>query len=51
MQKDLSDTPYDYDHILPKSHLITSGASPNTGLKGGDEKKFFYTTDGCISTR
>lgn len=27
---DAYDTPYDWDHIMPKSHLITSGASPNT---------------------
>lgn len=27
---DAYDTPYDWDHIMPKSHLISSGASPNT---------------------
>lgn len=27
---DAYDTPYDWDHIMPKSHLITSGAAPNT---------------------
>ncbi len=27
---DAYDTPYDWDHIMPKSHLITTGASPNT---------------------
>lgn len=27
---DAYDTPYDWDHIMPKSHLITSGATPNT---------------------
>lgn len=32
---DAYDTPYDWDHIIPKSHLITSGASPN--LHSGDE--------------
>ncbi len=26
---DAYDTPYDWDHIVPKSHLIISGASPN----------------------
>jgi hypothetical protein len=30
---DAFDTPYDYDHIVPKSHLITSGASPVTYSK------------------
>lgn len=27
---DAFDTPYDWDHIMPRSHLITSGASPVT---------------------
>lgn len=27
---DAYDTPYDWDHIMPRSHLITSGASPVT---------------------
>jgi hypothetical protein len=27
MSRDAYDTPYDYDHILPKSHLITSGGN------------------------
>ncbi|MDQ5767050.1 hypothetical protein [Thiothrix subterranea] len=28
MSNDSSDTPYDYDHILPYSHLIAQGGSP-----------------------
>lgn len=31
MSDDSFDTPYDYDHILAYSHLITSGGSNNTG--------------------
>jgi hypothetical protein len=38
---DAYDTPYDWDHIMPKSHLITSGASPETYSDNKDLNKKF----------
>ena len=39
---DAYDTPYDWDHIMPKSHLITSGATPNTHSIDKDLNNKFY---------
>jgi hypothetical protein len=42
MSDDAFDTPYDYDHIVPYSHLITSGGSANTYSEEIElNKKFF----------
>jgi hypothetical protein len=38
---DSYDTPYDWDHIMPKSHLITSGAYPNIYSTDNDLNKKF----------
>jgi hypothetical protein len=39
---DAYDTPYDWDHIMPKSHLITSGASPVTHSDSKELNNKFY---------
>lgn len=38
---DAYDTPYDWDHIVPKSHLIVSGAAPITYSDDKDSNKKF----------
>ena len=38
---DAYDTPYDWDHIIPRSHLITSGASPDTHSNNRELKNKF----------
>lgn len=39
---DAYDTPYDWDHIMPKSHLITSGASANIYSNDQNLSNKFY---------
>jgi hypothetical protein len=46
MRNDASDTPYDYDHILPKSHLINSGQSNNVYETNTDLKNKFHWNRG-----
>jgi len=44
MHNDTSDTPYDYDHILPYSHLVTSGVSANTFCNDDKLNGKFFTS-------
>jgi hypothetical protein len=41
MSNDAFDTPYDWDHIVPKSHLITSGVMPHIYVDKGDNADRF----------
>jgi hypothetical protein len=41
MSNDAFDTPYDYDHLVPYSHLINSGPPIETGSMDGEEKRQF----------
>ena len=42
MSNDASDTPYDCDHIVPYSHLISSGSSANTYSEDSEKNKRFF---------
>jgi hypothetical protein len=46
MSNDAYDTPYDYDHILAKSHLITSGGSLNIQIDEPADQRHFYDNRG-----
>jgi hypothetical protein len=41
MSDDAFDTPYDYDHILPKSHLIVSGGTNHHQIQDSDNQNRF----------
>jgi hypothetical protein len=51
MSGDHYDTPYDWDHIVPYSHLITSGASPDTHSENNDlNNKFTWNRHRYINS-
>ncbi len=48
---DAYDTPYDWDHIMPRSHLITSGASPITHSENKElNKKFDWNRSNYVNS-
>jgi hypothetical protein len=39
LSQDAADTPFDYDHLVPYSHLIVSGGGLDTGLSGNKAER------------